>query len=543
MSVRTFRNLLLAATLVCGPIAGSFSAWADEDDWPDYRHDRGRSGEQERHSALSDPAKVPGLAVRWQWPPSAGGEGGSFYASPIVIDGRVFIGSTSGRFYALDAKTGALLWQFPPGPQPLLGSCTAGGVPQSFGAYGVLSSASQYERLVIFGAPDPDPAVDGGLGSGRLWAVEMSTGALAWKSDVLARVNGCTPGATSEQHERIGYSSPLVREETVYVGIHDAGDNPIQNGKLLAVNAKDGHLRPGFAFLATSDRGGGVWNAPAALDDDVLFTTGNTADGVVSEPVPNRGLSMIRIDGHSGALDWQFQPVPFALDDDPDWAAGVTVMHASCGGIAASVMKDGWTYALRSSDGACRWQFPATLPQSAACKFPAAGAHVHGDTDYKRPGAAWGDVLAIVTGGEGLVTAAGVTAGYGRLHGLNACASTPAQRARWIADVPNSSGSGYSLGAPSVTRGIFYIGTDQGHIVAFGDPSVVTPAGVRCSQVFTPVASCVASGFSLVWAPAVLANVNLGDGSSAAGLRSEPALSEGRLFAATLGGHVYMLSP
>jgi len=71
---------------------------ADRDDWPDYRHDWSRTGEQEDRSALSDPAKVPSLAVRWQWPPTAAGEGGSFLASPIVIDGRVLIGSTSGRF-------------------------------------------------------------------------------------------------------------------------------------------------------------------------------------------------------------------------------------------------------------------------------------------------------------------------------------------------------------------------------------------------------------------------------------------------------------
>ena len=516
----------------------------DDRDWPSYRHDTSRSARQGEASKLSDPAKVPGLAVRWQWPPTAAGEGGSFLASPIVIDDRVFIGSTSGRFYALDAGTGALLWQFPPGPQPpLLGTCTAGGGFQTFGAYGVMSSASGYRRLVIFGAPDPDPTVDAGLGSGRLFALDQETGALKWKSDVLARVNGCTPGATFEQHERIGYSSPLVNERRVYVGIHDAGDDPIQNGKLVAVDADDGHLLPEFSFLATSDRGGGIWNAPGAEHDDVLFTTGNTADGTASEPVPNRGLSMLSIDGKSGAIDWQFQPVPYALDDDPDWSAGVTLMSTSCGRIAASVMKDGWAYALEVKHGNCRWQFPATVPPSGHCRFPPAGPHVHGDTDYKRPGAAWGDVLAIVTGGEALVAAGGVFNGYGRLHALNVCTDSESKRVRWISDIPHSSGLGYSLGAPTVTRGIFYIGTDQGHIVALADPKVAPPLGARCSQVLTPLASCVALGFSIVWAPAVLADVPLGDGSSAAGLRSEPAISDGRLFVATVGGHVYMLAP
>jgi outer membrane protein assembly factor BamB len=534
-------------SFICAVVLISCSGKGLADDWPNYRHDTRRTGEQERPSALSNPAKVPSLAVRWQWPPTAAGEGGSFFASPIVIDGRVFIGSTSGRFYAIDARTGTLLWQFPPAAQPPLhGSCTAGGGAggvQSFGSYGVLSSASGYKNMVVFGAPDPDPAVDGGLGSGRLFALHQVTGTLAWKSDVLARVNGCNPGATYEQHERIGYSSPLVHDHKVYVGIHDAGDDPIQNGKLVAVNAVDGHLLPKFSFVATSDRGGGIWNAPAAHEDGVLFTTGNTADGTVSEPVPNRGLSMLRVDRQTGAVKWQFQPVPYALDDDPDWSAGVAIMSTSCGRIAASVMKDGWSYGLNVANGSCRWQFPATVPKALECKFPPASAHVHGDTDYKRPGAAWGDVLAITTGGEALVTSTGVWAGYGRLHALNTCTNSAAKRVRWISDVPHNSGGGYSLGAPTVTRGIFYIGTDLGHVVALADPALAPPVGARCSQVLTPLATCVSQGFSIVWAPAVLADVALSDGTSAAGLRSEPAISDGRLFVATTGGHVYMLAP
>jgi hypothetical protein len=61
--------------------------------------------------------------------------------------------------------------------------------------------------------------------------------------------------------------------------------------------------------------------------------------------------------------------------------------------------------------------------------------------------------------------------------------------------------------------------------------------------VLTAVANCAALGFSLVYAPAVLADVALTDGADAAGLRNEPAIANGRLFVATQGGHVYMLSP
>jgi PQQ-like domain len=105
--------------------------------------------------------------------------------------------------------------------------------------------------------------------------------------------------------------------------------------------------------------------------------------------------------------------------------------------------------------------------------------------------------------------------------------------------VPNASGGTYSLGAPTVTRGIVYIGTDQGHLVAIADPSVAPAAGWRCSNTDVPTASCVASGFTLVPQPAVPANIAL-TGSM---VYNEAAIADGRLFVATGAGNVYMLKP
>ena len=125
------------------------------------------------------------------------------------------------------------------------------------------------------------------------------TGALIWKSDVVAHVSGCNPGLGTELHERIAYSSPLVWRRNVYVGVHDSGDNPIQNGKVIAVSVDTGHLVPGFSFTSTNSRGGGVWNSPATDLGGVLFTTGNTNEGG-PEPSPNHGLSMLRVDADTG---------------------------------------------------------------------------------------------------------------------------------------------------------------------------------------------------------------------------------------------------
>lgn len=532
-------------------LSAAIHGWSQE--WHSYRNDAARSGQQPVPSVLSFPTRVPLLKVGWTWP-AQGSEGGSFRASPIVHKGRVFIGSTSGYFYGLNAGNGQQLWRYPgPGQPGLLGSCTNGG-NGSWGAYGIQSSASYAKVMgqdaVIFGAPDPTAETH--LGSARLFALSM-TGALLWKSDVVAHVNGCPGTGPNVLHERIAYSSPLVSGNMVYVGIHDAGDDPIQDGKVVAVNVNTGHIVPGFSFHATSTRGGGVWNSPAADLNAVYFTTGNTRcwnGGCQPEPTPNYGLSTLRVNKLTGHVDWQFQPVPYKLDDDPDWSAGAAVMTASCGELVTSVQKDGWSYALNPNNGSCKWQYPPTA--GPTCKFSPNSPHDHGDTDYKQPGAVWKDVIIMKVGGWGLIAPQGYTGGYTKLHALNACATNPKQRVRWMIQVPSATpGDGYSIGAPTVTGGIIYVTTDTGHVVAIADTSLHPPVGHQCTFEFINPANngptwptvCVNHGFQVVPVPFVLADVALPDGSSASNLRNEAAIAEGRLFVGTSGGHVYALWP
>lgn len=500
-------------------------------DWRTFRYNASRSAHMPRGSALSDPARVGTLHVVWQFrPPGAG----PFRASPVVHKGRVYVGNGNGRFYALDAATGVLLWQYPPAGSPALTSqftCN----PSS---RGIASSAAVAQiggvDAVIFGAPDRSLAP--GLGSGRLFALNAATGAEIWKSPEIARLTGTGPG---DLHEQIGYSAPLVFNDRVYVGVADHCDNPIQRGRVVAVHLATGTLDTAFGFFGSGPpRGGGVWSSPSGREKGVYVTTGNTRRFGEPEPPDNHGLSLLRLDSGTGAIVWKLQPVPFALDDDPDWAAGATVMSASCGTLVLSTMKDGWTYAVNAGSGtsgspSVRWQFPSTgLP------FTPADGTVHGDSRYLRPGAAWGDVFITMTGGLNVTTS--VTSGYRRLHALNACASS-ADRIRWILDVPGASGT-YALGPPTVTRGIVFVGTGSGRLVVIADPSLHPAAGWRCTHPDIPTANCVGSGFTLVPQPAVLADIQL-----QGAIMTEPVLSRGRLYVATGfssdPGTLYMLEP
>src|SRR5262249_49741574 len=77
---------------------------------------------------------------------------GPIRGSPVVSEGKVYVGSTDGYLYAADSKSGALRWKF------------------------------------RAGAVDSTPAIAGGLvyftsRPGSLYAVNAASGRLAWKAD------------------------------------------------------------------------------------------------------------------------------------------------------------------------------------------------------------------------------------------------------------------------------------------------------------------------------------------------------------------------
>ena len=605
-----------APPVTSAPAPPGPTAPVTSDLWPMFRHDVSRTGTQSATGAtavLGNPANVKTLHVAWQFPTAALTPGPQqFMASPVVSNGIAYIGSLNGEFYAIDMKTGNLKWQFPAANQPSLnGTCGR------WGRYGIQASAVidtiKGEPAVIFGAPDPDPKTDNGNGSARLWALDAVTGQLIWKSDVVARLTGCTVGAfplesskatavlkgsdakPPEYHEVIKFSSPLLVHAqpppagepgggALYVGIA-SGEDPLQLGAVRSVDLWTGRLNSGYfnsenfsknAALKSPMIGGGVWDTPTSdgSGSAVYFTTGNTRawySQSASQKLPitpseypagytpplHYGLSLVRTD-LNGEVKWFFQPLPMNLDQDPDWNAGATFMDTSCGKFAVSVMKDGWSYAVNADSGSCFWQFPDMGNQG--CKFPSDDKHQHGGNGFRVPGAAWGDVFVIATGGYALPASASADAPdlLGRLHALNVCAASAGRGdkpgVRWlISPVPNSSiasppVNGKSAGddevsAPSVINGLIYVATDRGHLLVFADPSVVPAAGTTCDNTNFDASDCVQSGGALVPSPAMLIDISLPDGGNAARFRKEVVLADGMALISTTTGHLYALAP
>jgi outer membrane protein assembly factor BamB len=527
-------------------------------DWPAYRHDGGRTADQPRASALSDPTRVSGLHEIWTFRPSNYGDADAdgFVASPAVHKGKVFIGHRNGRFYAVDANTGKLIWRYPVPPQPALIQAYGG----NGSSPGIASSATIGKawvrwfwflkwpvRVVIFGAPDP--AVCAGTppacGSGRLWALNANTGQLVWKSDVIANLTGTNWGSTAELHERIGYSSPVVANGNVYVGIADNGDSPIQRGRLVAVSLNTGTIVGTFNFMSSGPpRGGGIWSSPAAIGNHVFVTTGNGCrpgnGGCTTEPPSNHALSMLELDGASGAIQWALQPVPWILDADPDWAGTPLVAKTSCGTLAVGTQKDGYTHAVNVGSGAVAWSFPYVtggLPFTYG---------YHGDWGWTRPAAVWKDVIIAITGGFPITTSLHRFDGYGRIYALNACAPynlTDAGRVRWIADVPEL----HYTGQPTVSQGMVYVGNREGKLFIIADPDRSPTTARRCANpldAYTTQAACEGAGYEWLPSPKVW-SVQLWDapGVPTGWIRTEPVLARGRVYAASTSGVLHALTP
>jgi len=524
-------------------------------EWPAFRHNGLRNAQQVNASPLADPYAVKTLEVKWD---ISSPDGGSFTASPVVHNGRLYIGTSAGRLYAFNANTGnPPLWQYPPAGEPALSTQWATAGPCANPSSGGIASSVAMAQIdgrdvVILAAPDqgrpsdPGGTFGGGLGSGRLFAIDAQTGALIWATrEEVARMTGLTSGSTSELHEQIGYSSPLVLGGRIYVGIANHCDNPIQNGKVVAVELNTGNVVLGatFKFEATSDRGGGVWTfVSGGLGGGLVTTTGNTWFGA-STPAFNHGLSMVRLNPASGALEGKVQPVPSVLDADPDWSAGATLIAAGCGELSLSTMKDGWSYAGNLGPPlSFRWQFPYV-----SYPFPSNDPNDHGDIRYHRAGAGWNDLYITMAGGEDIVdreSPGEIFAGYRRLHALNVCSGN-AGRVRWIAELQAytyevTDTHGWGLGPPTVTRGIVYIGTNAGWLVAIADPSVWPAIGSRCTWSHLDGVACIDAGFQMVSKPAILKAMNLDAGSLQ---RNEPVIANGSLYVATSGGRLFRIAP
>jgi quinohemoprotein ethanol dehydrogenase len=269
----------------------------------------GRTFAEARFSPLAqiDRDNVDSLGLAWEF--DTGSRRG-LEATPIVVDGVMFTTSTWSRVLALDAKTGALLWQYDPGVDR--------GWARKLCCDIVNRGVAVWQGKVYFGTLD-----------GYLIALDAATGELAWRVDTLVdrSRNYSITGAPRIVRDRViignggaefevrgyisAYDSATGELDWRFYTVPGSAEGPFEHEELAAaVKTWDSDSNWGGA-------GGTAWDSMAYDPElDLLYVgTGNGAPWSQYARSPSGGdnlflASILALRPDTGRLVWHYQTTP-----------------------------------------------------------------------------------------------------------------------------------------------------------------------------------------------------------------------------------------
>jgi polyvinyl alcohol dehydrogenase (cytochrome) len=229
-------------------------------DWPTYLDSPARTGFNGAETVIT-PSTAPNLVQLW-----ADHAGGAVSAEPVQVNGVVYYGSWDGHEYAADAATGAQLWQSPYLGQAAPTTCTS---PPTVG----VASTATVGTITVNGTAAQAVLVGGG--DGNFYALDASTGAVLWQTQL-----GTPP-------DHFLWSSPLVYNGSIYEGVASFLDCPIIRGEIVKMDAASGTIQNTLYTAPTGCTGAAVWGSPAVdtATGDIYFGTGNAGSCGSPEPL------------------------------------------------------------------------------------------------------------------------------------------------------------------------------------------------------------------------------------------------------------------
>ena len=235
-------------------------------------------------------ADVPRLTLRWAF---GFPEATQAWSQPVVAAGRLFVGSSNGHVYALDAGTGCTHWIF---------------------------AAGTAVRAAISVAPHEDGyAAYFGDVAATVYAVDANTGELLWSRRVdehpVARITGAptlfdgrlyVPVSSLEEGSGLIPGYECCRFRGSIVALDAASGNVIWKTYTLDEPTPIGPTPTGSQGWGPS--GAAIWNAPTidAARGVIYTATGNQYTG----PERETGDAVIALDLRDGAFKWTRQLLP-----------------------------------------------------------------------------------------------------------------------------------------------------------------------------------------------------------------------------------------
>ena len=326
-------------------------------EWPLVGGDWGNT----RYSALAkiNTSNIKTLKGGWMARLNSGfGPGFSQQATPVVQNGVMYITTGQQDIFALDAKTGNLIWEYrspadpkTPDNRAKRGVGLGGGM-----VFGV-------EMDVRHLAPEPGAKQDRIEPVTRLMALDQKTGKVLWKHELGEDV--------PKTFRKYITAPPLYYKGLVYMSI-SGGDGGLR-GRLTAHDAKTGAEKwrwwavpaPGEPGSETWEGdswktgGGAMWVQPA-LDPDLGVIYVNTGNPWPDYNGSTRGgdnlftCSVVALDAITGKYLWHYQAVHHDLWDF-DMATPLILFDQVYNGqmrkALAAHSKQGWVYILDRTTG------------------------------------------------------------------------------------------------------------------------------------------------------------------------------------------------
>lgn len=291
-----------------------------------------------RHSPITQltPESVPNLRVAWAFPT---GTMGQFEVSPIVYDGVMYVSSSYNRLFALDAKSGELIWRYDHVQPDDLRLC-CGPINR-----GVAISGDSVLMATL---------------DARLLAFHRKTGQLLWDKTIADYKAGFSTT-----------SAPLIVKNLAIIGV--AGGEYGVRGFFDAYDVSDGERvwrhytlpaagEPGVETWAGDSylRGGSPAWTTGAYDpqtDTLYWTTGNPAPDWNGDARAGDNLysnSLIALKPDSGERLWYFQFTPHDVWDY-DGNSQIFLVDVTYQGRAVKAVvqanRNGFFYILDRSNG------------------------------------------------------------------------------------------------------------------------------------------------------------------------------------------------
>jgi outer membrane protein assembly factor BamB len=395
-------------------------------DWPGYLFDTGHSSYNASATAITT-TNLANLRPVWQWFEDPSKSNKTFFASPTVVNGVVYIGSQSGYFYAINESSQSVLWSRFLGVSPK-GVC---GPPMGIAGTAVVANDQATGLTVYVNAAD-----------GQLYALNAATGAIMWQATVD------TPSTTLDDY--YAWGSPLVASGSVYVGISSNCDAPLVPAGVVSFNQDTGAQEGTWHSLSGGASGASVWSTPAlsTLGDGSIFATTGNVSGTAQ---PLYAESLVRLSSGSLSLldSWQV-PVSQQIGD-ADFGGSPTIFTANINGTQTAMTgacnKNGIYYAFKQND----------LHDGPVWQTRVAAAYNTKPFTGQCDAAALWDGTNLIEGGGNSVTISGVTYD-GSVQSLDPATGTPI----WQTGIPgNVIGSPTEDGAGVVAATTYHSSTGQ----------------------------------------------------------------------------------